>query len=252
MFGKSLRLLNERVQTPEHPAPAWNIFGLPLALLAIYHVVFFMSLLLVSNFRGVALNRNPDAQTLVLVYVLTYILSAVFLHQYLNQYLHSDKKSSRWQLLRLGPSINTPLWGVILMGFALAALLDTLSFILGVPLESLPIPLVGLGENEGAYWLLAALVMVVLRPVVEELIFRGLLYPALLKQMSPYLAVGVCSGLFMLSRYLLDPHWWWGGVLALCLGLFATLSRAATQSTQTAIAMNAMFGLFAILRAALI
>jgi membrane protease YdiL (CAAX protease family) len=87
---------------------------------------------------------------------------------------------------------------------------------------------------------------------VEELIFRGILYPALIKFRSPLEAIGLSALLFALMHFIIDPEFlWWGFVLPLIIGVCAGMARAATQSTLAAIGTHAMFGLFLVLRTTL-
>jgi membrane protease YdiL (CAAX protease family) len=230
---------------------------LPIALVVIEGLLFFAALLFISYWRNSDLSA-PDPLTLLWTAFLSSALTIIVTFQYVTGYILAQREEKRlkndrtvMEWLGLGPSRNTPLWVILLGAMALAVILDTLGLVLGVTETSLPIPLMGINEAVDPFaFFVAALVLVILRPIADELIFRGVLLPALLPLMRPFYAVLASAGLYGLLHFALDPQFvWWGLVLPCVVGLLAGVARLTTQSTQTAIGVSAMFGLWAVLRA---
>lgn len=80
--------------------------------------------------------------------------------------------------------------------------------------------------------LLFGLCLVVFAPVCEELVFRGLLFPALLKEMSLLRAVLVNALVFMAAHQIFHPG-------AFILGVLASLIFYSTRSVIPTIALHA-------------
>jgi membrane protease YdiL (CAAX protease family) len=102
-------------------------------------------------------------------------------------------------------------------------------------------------------WVLAFLLLVVLQPIAEELVFRGVVYPALRANFGAWLGFGmvvVLYALFHLVAYAPQPpNLWYGFFMPLLVGAVITFTRAYTGSTRAAIIAHAAFGLFALLKA---
>ncbi|NJL92602.1 MAG: CPBP family intramembrane metalloprotease [Anaerolineae bacterium] len=252
----TLQRFIQRVRTPEaFPAPPWGVpLGLGLGLA--YLVVIFAAVLLVATLTD-ADSEDLASATLAGGHLLACLVMLLLFWQYTSLALSGSEPPNAptldyRQALRWGPSRSTPIGSVMLVSLALAAGLDTAGLVLGVPLDSLPTPLDDLPRAETGAFLAALVVVVVLRPLVEELIFRGVLYTTLRQRMSVWAAVVLSSAIFAALHYAYDPTYlWWGLVQPLVLGLVAGLVRASTQSTQAALASHAMFGFFVMLRALL-
>jgi uncharacterized protein len=97
--------------------------------------------------------------------------------------------------------------------------------------------------------------LVVVQPIAEELVFRGVTYPALRASLGPLagiVATSISYALFHLLTYTsaaMDVSTlWFTFALPLIEGLVLTLIRAYTGSTRAAIVGHMAFGLFAILK----
>lgn len=256
LLRRSIQTLLARVRQPEKIVPPWG-WPLGIGLAAAYLIVFFVSLLLTTNSSDVAFNENPEPGVLAWAHLIACLLTTILIYQYVSSafYKAQDNKQISIKLrlaeaLHLTHSENTPLGFVALFAFSIAIIADVVGSILGAPFESLPRPLSDLSieENLGQF-VIGVLVVVAARPLVEELIFRGILYPGLLKQFAPIQAVGISALVFTAVHFLLDSHWWWGLGYPLTLGITAGLARGATKSTQAAIITHMMFGIFIMLRA---
>jgi membrane protease YdiL (CAAX protease family) len=105
-------------------------------------------------------------------------------------------------------------------------------------------------------WVIALLFMVVLQPVAEELVFRGVLFPALRFTLGAWWALVMCAGFHAAFHFLAYPPaaddqtvlLWYGLTLPFLDALVITAVRAYTGSTRAAIVAHAAFGLFAVLK----
>ncbi len=154
--------------------------------------------------------------------------------------------------LPLGPG-GTPSLLALLTGFGAALLFDTL--VLAPGGSSAPTPeltaLAGRVQTP-APWLLAALFLLLLQPLVEGLVFRGLLQPALQARSSK--RTGLLTGalawaLFHLLAYAGAPDGL-GTLFATRLagGLLLGLLRLRNDSARASIFAHAGLNLFALLR----
>lgn len=257
MIKRSIQTLLARVRQPETIVPPWNWpFGVGMVM--IYLVVLLAALLFTASFSDAPLDESPEPDIFARANLIGCVLAGILIYQYVTMALYKAKEAKavhrEWGLmdiLHLNPSQNTPQTFVALTAFTVVILTDVIGFIAGVPSDSLPRPLLGLEENSGDF-VIGVLVMIVARPIVEEIIFRGILYPALRKQMQPFLAIFLSALAFAGLHVLLDSDVWWGFVYALVLGLTAGLARAATQSTRSAVMTHVMFGVFMMLRAVIL
>jgi membrane protease YdiL (CAAX protease family) len=251
---QSIATLVNRINTPEKIRVPWS-WRLGVVLIVAYVVVFFAALLFTTTSADRSFDEaNP--QILAWTSLMSAILMLFLTYQYTAAafFRAQDEKKigakvNLWQALHLNDSQNTPLPIVLMLAFAAAIVLDLLRRLLGFSEDSLPIPLYRVDQDNAVIFGAAVLVMVVMRPLVEEVIFRGILYPALIKFRPPFESIAVCALIFAAMHFILDPEFvWWGFVLPLVIGLCAGMARAATQSVLAAIGTHAMFGLFLVLR----
>lgn len=258
MIKQSLRQLLYNIRQDESPLPPWGV-GLALGLVVIYLIVIGLSLIFAASSAGVSLE---DANPSVIAWagVLAHVVSIFIIFQYVSvaydRAIDSGELSKNTTLqtaVRLVPSETTPTWGVVMMALIIAIFADVVSLAVGVPTTSLPLPMDGLQPSDGFPFLMAALVIVILRPIVVETLFRGVLYGALIKQFKASTAIIVTVIGSAVLTYALDPTYlWWGGIYPLVTGTVAALARAGTKSLLVAIGVHMMFGLFVVLRALLL
>ncbi len=101
-------------------------------------------------------------------------------------------------------------------------------------------------------WLVALIFLVVLQPIAEEMIFRGMMLPAMVAAIGPGIAfVGVSAfhAIFHFAAYPPPPDdttilVWYGVILPFWDGLVFTAVRARTGSTRASVVAHAVFGLF--------
>ncbi|MBI5667081.1 MAG: CPBP family intramembrane metalloprotease [Chloroflexi bacterium] len=156
--------------------------------------------------------------------------------------------------LRLG-GIETSVFWVLLVSIGLAVTLD-LIFIqfaanpIEPELRSLRQPVV-----DAAGWILAFVFMAVAQPVAEELVFRGVLQPALRQAVGAWPGYLLTSALYALFHLLVytsgtpqTNDLLYSFLLPLVSGLIFGAVRLMTGSTRAAILSHAAFGLFAVLK----
>lgn len=106
-------------------------------------------------------------------------------------------------------------------------------------------------------WLIALIFMVILQPIAEELVLRGVLYPSLRESLGAWMAIlmsAVFHTLFHTLVYLsIAPtdftRIWYAIAIPFLDALVITCVRAYTGSTRAAIVAHAAFGAFAVLKA---
>lgn len=223
-------------------APPWS---LTTAVIAI--AVLFAALIAGSLFALTWLGEQDF--TLLAGLALGGVLVIIFIRQ---------TREKQWDALRLAPS-SIPVLFVIFFSVGLAILLDLLG--LAVTREFLPKPeLLGLapGAMGVQQWLAAVIFMVIVQPIAEGLVFRGITLPALKQTLGAWgglLATAVLAALFHFALY--PPNYnttstlvplWYGLLIPFVEAVCYSLVRSYTGSTRAAIAAQVAFGLFAVLK----
>ena len=118
-------------------------------------------------------------------------------------------------------------WSVyLLVGVALSIGLQAFAHLLPMPKE---LPIDRFFQTRAEAWALAIFGMS-LAPLMEELFFRGFLYPVLVRRLGIGLAIGLTAASFALL-HALQLGMAWGPVLIIFLvGLTLTITRAVTKS----------------------
>lgn len=231
MFSK----LFKRLGQAESPAPPW---GLGTALLMIVIATLTM---IIGTFITLSLQPNAP-HALILGWTLGGIVTVIYTLSSLRQ--HRDT-------LRLDGNY-TRLYLVLLFSIGMALLIDTINLISG-PATTVSAELSLLaGTQPGVFAIfVAAIFMLVVQPLSEELIFRGVLFPAARQVMGGWLGwlvSGAASGVFHLVMYTSTESVTQGFIFPMLMGLTLGMIRAYTHSTRAAIVAHAGFGLFALLK----
>lgn len=166
------------------------------------------------------------------------------------------------EALRLRPT-GTPLPFVLFIAVGFALAFDLLSLVVtGGAFLTAP-ELIG-AEAQGALitWVLAVLVLVIIQPISEELVFRGYGFPWLRTAFGAWPGLLLASALSAAFHFLIFPPdysqtqpgigsfpaLWFGLILPFLAGMVISATRAVTGSTRAAIIAHAGFGLFAVLK----
>jgi membrane protease YdiL (CAAX protease family) len=159
-------------------------------------------------------------------------------------------------LLGIGVAITLDLIGLVVTSGVASPVAHLLVFFGGSPGTTVTTPF---SADVGA-WIIAILFLVIFQPVGEELVFRGLIYPALRQGLGAwmgFLMTALFSAVFHLLAYTTQPQstlpfFWYAFLLPLLDALFLGAVRANTGSTRSAIAAHVGLGIFAVLRALLL
>jgi len=161
--------------------------------------------------------------------------------------------------LRLRRTAGAPLPFLLFLSLGFAILIDLIGAGIGGSFERSP-ELLGLDLRGGGILALvfALLFMVVVQPIAEELIFRGVAYPALRTAFGFGLTVFFSAGLHGLFHLIVYPpnyptlpapnQLWFGLAIPFLDAVVITLVRAHQGSTRAAIIAHMGFGLFAVLK----
>lgn len=258
------------VQKPEPGRVLWD-WPLPFWLLISYLIAFGgLGLLPVTTARDVDLT-DPDAFSwfaagtiagVVMLWVVVRNIWSAIIDEREEARTDKSKKPaadalSVRGLLRLTESETRPLWIVTLMGFGVMIAVDTFSLILGRG-GVFPIGLDRIEQDMVDAWLVGALLFAVVRPLIEQIIFQGILYPVLAKRLDDnFLAILIAAAFYALFYFLQvagSGGWqvvYWGILFPFALGICTGIARAATKSTWGAIGIHSLIGLFIMLSAAI-
>jgi membrane protease YdiL (CAAX protease family) len=228
---------------PAEPAPPWTLLS---ALISI--VAAFVAMIAASAFVVVWMGDQPAAP--LVAWSLGAVLTIVFVAR-----SRRDPGKGEGAALRLQPpKLALPL--ILFVNVGLAMALDLLS--LGVTGQFLPLPeLLPLAANRESVllWVVTALFILFLQPVAEELVFRGVGYPALRAALGGWGGVLVSALAYGAFHLLIYPPvvqtpaaLWYAFVLPTLDGLVFALWRSGTGSTRAAMYAHAGFGLFALLK----
>jgi len=248
-FGRLATLL-ERIREPEPPPPG-NLSDVIYTLL-----VLLVAMILIGAVVGAVLSNNDPSPTSLLLgwtvggLIATFIIGAA--HR---------RTPEKWTALRLSSLPDTRLRNVLLVSLSATILLDLSSAILTG--QFLPAPEVlrftSVSVDVGS-WFLAALFLVIVQPVAEELVFRGVTLPRLRMRLGLWSGLVVTAALYALFHALVydvsgidhPGLLWYVLAVPFIAGLIMGLVRLGTGSTRAAILAHLSFGLFALLKSYLL
>jgi membrane protease YdiL (CAAX protease family) len=236
------------VAPPAQPAfPAWPGWDFLAVLVFTAVAVFGFSLAALFVARALPEYRNTpvfelstNARVVIGAQAAAYPLVLLFMFVLVRSRSHERfGKAIHWNW----PGISAP--GFFLLGIILAVVIDALSRFLPIP-KSLPMDKY-FNDATSAY-LMAAFGMT-LAPLLEELFFRGLLYPLLRRAFGLMIAVVLTAAAFA-GIHGTQLGYAWAPILSIFLvGVVFTVARARTDSVATSFLMHCgyNFALFALL-----
>lgn len=237
----------EQIRRPE-TAPQWGLLSAAVFVLG-YVIAWIAAQALVVTLSGGDLSAPGNGAQAVGV-LLAAALTAVVIVQWVRP--RAAKIPGGWQkALHLESSYSLPLFVCVLLGLASAWAIDLLGVLTHWKGAQIVPPALGslVGPVTPA-WIVAALVALLALPIGEELLLRGLFYPAAAARIGSFGAIGLTSAVGLgLALLLAGPLPWYGAIQPLLMGLVLSTLRAHTKSTQMAIVARTMFGLFFVLSA---
>jgi membrane protease YdiL (CAAX protease family) len=244
-FSKERRemSLKEKLSFPEANEPPWNLLS---ALLTVFAMFICLAIIGPAFVAITATSAAPTPFKLMLSWSIGMALTTGFV-------LISRRSSDEsWRALQLQKG-NLPLPLVLLYGVAIG-----LSVGLLVSLASrqfLPIPeILGLLRRAPSSVIVAALLLILLQPVAETLVFQGVILPTLRWRLGPWGGVIFTSGLFTAIHLLVFSAatlvtFWYGIVYPALIGLAFCLLKVLTTSTRAVIIARMGAGLIFLLTA---
>lgn len=220
------------------PAPPWGVFA------AVNAALVGLIAIVAGSFIGLSVFGDQPA-ALLTGWTIGSLVTVIFVSA-------SRRQPDERAALRLTAD-RTRLYLVLLFSLGMAIVIDLID--LAVTSAFLPAPeLVDLYNSPNAPlgWIIAAVLLLAAQPVAEELVFRGMLFPAVRARLGPWLALllaAAAHAAFHYAAYARPEIPLWHALAAPFLaGLVFTGVRAYTGSTRAAIVAHAAFGLFALLK----
>jgi len=234
-----------RIQQPER-APVWSALS-SILFVAAYGVVWIAAQALAVTLTGGDFATPSDAAQ-----ALGALLAALLIGIVVVQWVRQRVGENWWMALHLEMSQTLPLFVCLLIGLAGAWAIDLLGLLLHLKGVQVVPPAFGalLSGQLSIGWIVAALTALLVQPVGEELLMRGLLYPSLAARAGNLGAIALTSLIgVVLSAVLAGPLPWYALIQPALMNLLITTLRADTRSTETVIVARSMFGLFFVLTA---
>ncbi len=219
----------------EPPWTIWNVLG--LAVIAIVAVMFFTTCAVVLARHGL---RSPDVTKLARnpLVVLPAMMAAYAV--VVGAMVAIVRTSGRpfWKTVKWNFPGRTAI-GYGALGLSLAIFVGLTSKLLPIP-KSLPID--NYFTNAAGAWMMAVF-GVTFAPLVEELYFRGFLYPVIARHWGAGVSVGITALCFALIHEAQLAHAWAPLLLLWFVGLVLTAVRAWTKSVGASFCVHVGYNL---------
>ena len=165
----------------------------------------------------------------------------------------SNGSWSTW--LKLGQPRSPAVFVVVLTGLGAAWAIDLIGVLLKLKTDQIVPPIFNvLRQPIDVTWILVAIFAILIQPIAEGLVFGGILFPALARDLHNNLIASLLTALVyalvnaaVLMGSVADP--WYGLLQPFLMILVVALVRAYSRSTQSAIVTRVFFGVFFVLAA---
>jgi membrane protease YdiL (CAAX protease family) len=218
--------------SPEDPLwSGWDV--LQVFLLTVISIIVFLFL---TTFAVQRLVYPHDPLTKValnpLVTVLAQLLAYLLVLAFMVSVVKRVPGISFWQAVRWN---WPPHWGVYaISGVVLSLALARFANLLPMPKE---LPIDRFFQTPAEAWALSLFGMT-LAPLMEELFFRGFLYPVLVRRLGVVTAVILTSASFGLIHAPQLGHSWGPVLVVFLVGLALTITRAVKKSVAASLLMH--------------
>ncbi len=223
--------LMQKLSLPEAGAPPWSLLGAAASLLAMLLCLALIGPALVTTVTGREALYPAD---LMLSWSIGLALTALFV------LVRQRSSAESWRALRLVKG-ELPLPLTLLAGIAFGLAVDVLAA-LGSGAFLPPPQIWGFQQLGGLGALSAALMLVLLQPLAETLVFQGLLLPRMRWQFGAWRGIfGTTAAYIALYALLYMPAYaqydiyWHGRIFPAGIGLLFCLLKVYTQSTGAAL-----------------
>ncbi|MCI0711079.1 MAG: CPBP family intramembrane metalloprotease [Chloroflexi bacterium] len=259
-----IKSILEYVRREETVNPPWGV-ALPIGLAFVLFVAKIAGTLLIGNFREEDLT-DPSPLTIFWGGIIASVAMIWFIVQMVSQAIQRRAGETRQpptpitDVLSFVDTQSRPVWIIWLAGLAVMIPLDLIANIIGPVEESLPLGLDRMENASFASWLGAILFLLVMAPLVEEVVFRGMLYPVFARRMDDNFKAVLYTtgpfGLFYLLQVANNEFGWpviYGGLIfPAVLGITAGIARAHSKTITAAIGVHAAFSLWLIFKSYLL
>ncbi len=236
-----------RISESETPV-GWSLL-LALFFVLAYAILWIAGQVIVTTLSGASEVPTADSLSLgALIGCIVIILGTI-------QWARRRSPDDWINWLRLRQPKTPAVFVVVLTGLGAAWAIDLIGVLLRLKTDQIvPTILETLREPISVTWVVVAIFAIVVQPLAEGLIFGGLLYPALARDLRNNVVACLFTALIyalvnasVLTGGTADP--WYSLLQPFLMLLVVALVRAYTQSTQSAIVARAFFGVFFVVAA---
>jgi CAAX protease family protein len=218
--------------------PVFNLMDIVL-IVAVAFIALFLCGTITVFFAYAAHLTSGNIKDLtgnVLVFLPAQVIAYILTVGFMVLLIWQKYRTGFLDAVRWNPPAGRLVYGAAALGAGLGLINELLSVVLQrwIP-KSMPID--EYLRNPASAYALAAFGILV-APLVEELFFRGFLYPALARPLGSALAMGLTGGLFALIHSEQLAHAWVPLLLLFAVGVILTAVRAWTKSVATCVVVH--------------
>ena len=220
--------------------PVWGIKDLVVILIVLFVALFLadsFALVIANSLTGTFRNNvrwlASDPRVVVPAQAAAYLATLGFIVRLIKRHYHSRfLQAVHWRF---------PLaWLKFLLGgMMLAILIQVLSAKLPIPHQ---MPIDQYFQSTSGAWMMAAFGTLV-APFCEELFFRGLLFPIILRRLGMFVAIVVTGGLFAFIHAAQLANAWAAVSMLFVVGVVLTVIRARTHSLAASVLVHTGYNL---------
>ena len=220
--------------------PVWtarDLIGVVIVLLVALFLADSLALLIASSLSGMsraaARALASDPRVVVPAQGLAYLVTVGFVARLIKRHHRSHfLEAIHWRF----PAA----WLKFLLGgMILAILIQALSVKLPIPRQ---MPIDQYFQSASGAWIMAGFGTLV-APFCEELFFRGLLFPLLLRRIGMLIAVVITAGLFAFIHAAQLAHAWAAVSMLFVVGVVLTVVRARAHSLAASVLVHTGYNL---------
>jgi uncharacterized protein len=216
------------------PWSGWDVLG--IAFLTVLSIFLFLFLTALAA-KLLFFRQRPLSQVGIdpLVTVAAQVVAYLGVLAFMVTLVKRGHGQPFWRAVRWNWPTNWPLY--LFVGVVLAISLQGLAHLLPMPKE---LPIDRFFQNTREAWALSVF-GVTLAPLLEELFFRGFLYPVLLRRLGMVLAIVFTASVFGLIHAPQLGRAWAPVLVVFLVGVALTITRAATKSVAASLLIHVAY-----------